>query len=148
MYKHILVATDGSDVGSKGVEHGLALARSLGAKVTLITVTEPYPLYAAGDLAIVPNETRMTQFEEGRHEVAEGILTTASRNAQALGVETDTLHIADAEPAEAIIETAKQRACDLIIMGSHGRRGIGRLVLGSKAWEVVAHGHVPVLVVR
>jgi nucleotide-binding universal stress UspA family protein len=60
----------------------------------------------------------------------------------------ETVHVADAQPAEAIIDVAKSRNCDLIAMGSHGRRGVGRLVLGSKTWEVVAHSEVPVLVVR
>ncbi|MEW9856460.1 universal stress protein [Novosphingobium sp. M1R2S20] len=148
MYKHVLVATDGSDVGQKGVDHGVDLARQLGAQVTVLTVTEPYPLYAGDAFGMVPSDTMMTNHGAAQDETANAILAAARESAKAAGVQAELVHVADAQPAEAILHAAQSRNCDLIVMGSHGRRGVGRLLLGSKAWEVVAHGHVPVLVVR
>ncbi|MDX3911156.1 MAG: universal stress protein [Sphingobium sp.] len=148
MYKHILIATDGSDVGQKGVDHGIALARDLRARVTLITVTEPYPVYAGGEFGFVPSDALMGDYMSGQKEAATAMLSAAEKAAASAGLEVSTIHVAEAQPAEAIIEAAQSHGCDLVVMGSHGRRGIGRLALGSKTWEVVAHSHVPVLVVR
>lgn len=149
MYKHILIATDGSDVGEKGVEHGLALAKSLGARVTIITVTEPFPVSVSGEeFAYVPSNEMLESYESGQQERANARLAAVKSSADQAGVAVETMHVADAQPAEAILAAAKARNCDLITMGSHGRRGLGRLMLGSKTYEVVSHGHIPVLVVR
>lgn len=149
MYKHILIATDGSDVGQTGIDHGLSLARDLGARVTILTVTEPYPAYGGGgEFGYVPSGTMITDYISAQQETATAILAAAAQAAQKAGVKAETVHVAEGQPGEAILETARSRGCDLIVMGSHGRRGLGRLVLGSKTWEVVSHGHVPVLVVR
>jgi len=148
MYKHILIAADGSEVGRKGLEHGLSLAGSLKARVTIVTVTEPYPIYAGGDFGTAPNGAMIANYSSGQDETANTILAAAEQAAKHANVKVETVHVADAQPGEAIIEAAKSHNCDLIVMGSHGRRGIGRLVLGSKTWEVVAHGQLPVLVVR
>ena len=147
MYKHILIATDGSDVGEKGVEHGLALAKALGAQATIITVTEPFPI-AGGEFAYVPSDALMESYETSQQGTAIARLAAGKAAADEAGVSVETLHVVDAQPAEAILAAAKARGCDLIAMGSHGRRGLGRLVLGSKTHEVVSHGHIPVLVVR
>jgi nucleotide-binding universal stress UspA family protein len=148
VYKHILVATDGSDVGERGFEQGLALAKALGGRVTVLTVTEPFPIYAGGDLGFPSSATMIATYGSDQSEAAEALLARARQSAEREGVDVETVHVADAQPAEAIIDVAKSRNCDLIAMGSHGRRGVGRLVLGSKTWEVVAHSEVPVLVVR
>ena len=149
MYNHILISTDGSEVGQKGVDHGLSLAKALGAKVTIITVTERFPVYAGGvgfDYAM--GDTTMADYAAGQKEAANAVLATAKQSADRLGVSAETLHVSDAQPAEAIIEATKARNCSLITMASHGRRGLGRLVLGSKTSEVLANSPVPVLVVR
>ncbi len=149
MYKHILIATDGSDLGQKGVEHGLALAKALGVEVTIVTVTERFPVYSSGagyDLAW--SDRALSEYSESQKASAEAILTHAKRSADELGVTAATQHVPDAEVGEAIISTAQQRDCGLIVMASHGRRGLGRLMLGSKASEVLAHTEIPVLVVR
>ena len=146
MYKHILISTDGSDVAQKGVDHGLGLAKALGARVTLITVTESFPIYASAGAGWV--STEMANYDEIQKEHAERILANAKQAADGLGVVAETLYVANASPAEAIVETAKSRGCDVIAMASHGRRGIGRLLLGSQTSEVVSHAPVPVLVVR
>ncbi|MBV1692109.1 universal stress protein [Novosphingobium sp. G106] len=147
MYKHLLIATDDSDVGEKGVEHGLSLAKALGARATIITVTEPFPI-TGGEFALVPGEALLGSYEASQRERATATLTAVKASADRVGIAVETLHVADAQPAEAILATAKSLNCDLIIMGSHGRRGLGRLILGSKTYEVVSHGHIPVLVVR
>lgn len=149
MYKHILISTDGSDVAQKGVDHGLSLAKSLGAKVTIVTVTERYPIQAGAISAgWVPGPREVADYDASQKEWAEKVLARMKAAADKLGVEADTLHVPDSLPAEAIIETTKSRDCSLIAMSSHGRRGLGRLLLGSQTSEVLAHSPVPVLVVR
>lgn len=149
MYNRILISTDGSEIAQKGVDHGLALAKTLGAEVTIITVTERFPVYTSGvgyDLAW--SGVALAEYAEGQTKAADSILAAAQQSAQRLGVTADTLHVPEAEVAEAIIAAAQERNCDLIVMASHGRRGLGRLMLGSKASEVLAHTDIPVLVVR
>lgn len=147
MYQHILIATDGSEVAEKGVEHGIAIAKALGARATIITVTEPYPI-AGGEFAYVPSTTTIETYLSSQRESAEAFVAAAKTKADRAGVAAETLYVSDAPPAEAIVEAAKSLNCDLIVMGSHGRRGLGRLLLGSKTYEVVSHGQIPVLVVR
>lgn len=146
MYKHILISTDGSDVAQKGVDQGLALAKATGARVTLITVTEAFPIYATAGAGWV--STEMANYDDIQKEHAENILARTKEAADKLGVPNETLYVSNTPPAEAIIEAAKSRGCDLITMASHGRRGIGRLLLGSQTSEVLSHAPVPVLVVR
>ena len=149
MYQHILISTDGSDVATKGLDHGLQLAKTLGARVTIVTVTEPFPVYAAsaGTAWSTPIEID-AGYETDQKAIADGILKTAKAEADARGVEASVLHIPHAFPAEAIVDAAKAQGCSLICMASHGRRGLGRLLLGSQTAEVLAHSPVPVLVVR
>lgn len=149
MYKHILISTDGSDVAQKGVDHGLSLAKSLGARVTIVTVTEPFPFHAsAAGAGWVPGPTDIAGYEEGQKRFADRVTAAVKEAAGKLGLEASTLHVPDARPAEAIIDAAKSEGCSLIVMASHGRRGLGRLLLGSQTAEVLAHSPVPVLVVR
>lgn len=149
MYKHILISTDGSEVAQKGVDHGLSLAKSLGAKVTVVTVTERFPFEAgAAGAGWVPTPSDISGYEESQKELAAGILAKVQQAAGKLGVTAEVLHVPDARPAEAIVEVAKSEGCSLIVMASHGRRGLGRLLLGSQTSEVLAHSPVPVLVVR
>lgn len=149
MYKHILISTDGSEVSQKGVDHGLSLAKGLGAKVTIVTVTERFPIYAgAAGAGWVPGPNEMAEYDAAQKAAADKVLADAKAAADRLGVEAETVHVPEAQPAEAILATAKDRGCSLIAMSSHGRRGLGRLLLGSQTSEVLAHSPVPVLVVR
>ncbi|MEO9341031.1 universal stress protein [Mesorhizobium sp. SB112] len=149
MYTHILISTDGSDVAQRGVDHGLSLAKSLMAKVTVITVSEPFPFHAsAAGAGWVPLPEDIPGYDEGQKKAADRLLATVREAAAKIGVSVDVLHVPDARPAEAIVETAKTEGCSLIVMASHGRRGLGRLLLGSQTAEVLAHSPVPVLVVR
>jgi nucleotide-binding universal stress UspA family protein len=145
MFKHILIATDGSDIAAKAVMNGLALAKSLGARVVILTATEPFLGVAKADLNTI--DFSIEEYEKAAKATAAGILDKIRQDALTQGVECETLHV-NGFPAEAIIETAKAKACDLIVMGSHGRRGIARLLLGSQATKVVTLSSVPVLVCR
>jgi nucleotide-binding universal stress UspA family protein len=150
MYKQILISTDGSDIAQKGMNHGLALAKSVGAKVTIVTVTEPFPIYAgaAASAGWAPPPMETAEYEARQKDAADKTLADAKAAAERLGVDAETVHIPQAHPAEAIIETASNRHCGLIVMASHGRRGIRRLLLGSQTSEVLSNSPVPVLVVR
>ncbi|WP_091740669.1 universal stress protein [Phenylobacterium immobile] len=145
MYQHILISTDGSEVAQKGVDHGLTIAKALGAQVTIVTATESLPAYGfdAGFDAMT-----YADYGADQKEAAEKVLASAKEAADRLGVPVETVLLEDAVPAEAIIDTAKARNCSLIAMASHGRRGLGRLLLGSVTSEVLARSPVPVLVVR
>lgn len=145
MYRHILIATDGSDLSGRAVRQGLGLSQALQAQATVITVTEPWDAVIIGEAAIV---FPPAEYEKTSAANAAGILAQARGMAAEIGVTCKTLHVTDHRAAEGIIETAEAKHCDLIVMGSHGRRGISRLVLGSQANEVVSHSTVPVLVCR
>ena len=146
MYQHILISTDGSETAQKGLDHGLTLAKGLGAKVTILTVTERLPAYAGIEGGV--SASVYDDYAAGQKEAAGKVLAAAKAAASRLGVEAETVCLENALPAEAIVETANARNCSLIAMSSHGRRGLGRLVLGSVTSEVLAHSPVPVLVVH
>ena len=149
MYKHILVPTDGSALAAEGVHQGIALAKALGAKVTAVTVSEPF----VGNL--LPGEPepewRMTNAEvrKASETAMKRILDAVLAEAQTAGVACESVPVFDRFPAaEAILDTARAHRCDLIVMASHGRRGIKRVLLGSQALEVLTRATTPVLVVR
>ncbi|HEY4169031.1 MAG TPA: universal stress protein [Reyranella sp.] len=146
MYKHILISTDGSEVAQKGVDHGLSLAKALGARVTVVTVTERYPLYASPEW--IPGPDEIEAYDTRQREGATQVLADVKAAADRLGVAAEIIHVPDAQPAEAIIATAKEHDCSLIVMASHGRRGLRRLLLGSQTSEVLVGSPVPVLVIR
>src|SRR5215471_15897463 len=146
MYANILLSTDGSDVAKEGVKHGIALAKALNAKVTVITVTESPVDYGSGHAGWIPPQEMVDSFDSARKERAGKILDEARAMAEQIGISAELLHVPNAHPAIAIIETAKSRGCDLIVMASHGRRGLRKLFLGSQTSEVLADGSVPVLV--
>jgi nucleotide-binding universal stress UspA family protein len=149
MYSHILIPTDGSALAAGGVHHGISLAKALGAKVTAVAVSEPFiGMLLPGE----PEPTfRMTNAEvrQAAEKAAKKLLAAVSDEARSQSVACDVVHVHDRFPAaEAILDTANERGCDLIVMASHGRRGIQRALLGSQAFEVVTRAKVPVLIVR
>jgi nucleotide-binding universal stress UspA family protein len=148
MYEHILIATDGSESGTKALEHGLSLAKCDGARVTVVTVTEPWSPFDMAREARERKPDPVGQFEAVAAAVAKHVLEDAAQKAEALGVLCDFVHVTDRHPADGIISTANQRGCDLIVTGSRGRRGMSRLLLGSQAYEVLTHCRVPALIVR
>jgi nucleotide-binding universal stress UspA family protein len=150
MYVNILLSTDGSEVAKTGIKHGVALAKALNAKVTAITVTEPLPVdYGSGHASgWIPSKEEFDRYDAACNERAEEVLDEVRVAAEQIGISAELLHVPNAHPATAIIETAKSRGCDLIVMASHGRRGLRKLWLGSQTSEVMADGSVPVLVVH
>jgi nucleotide-binding universal stress UspA family protein len=149
VYTHILISTDGSELAQHGVDHGLSLAKALGSKVTIVTATEPFPPATAGAMGgWVPAPVDYEGYGAGQQELAEKILSAAKAAAEKMGIEADTVHVPDTWPAVAIVDTAQQRNCNLIVMASHGRRGLAKVLLGSQTSEVLVTATVPVLVVR
>ena len=148
MYANLLLSTDGSDVARKGVEHGIALAKALNAKVTVVTVTEAMPVdLGTGHAGWTPPQEMFDSFEAACKARAGEILDEVRAMAERIGISAELLHVPNAHPATAIIDTAKSRGCELIVMASHGRRGLRKLFLGSQTSEVLLNGSVPVLVV-
>ena len=145
MYKNILIPTDGSDLATKAVEQGVLFAKEIGAKITAMTVTEPFHL-----LSVVPSQLEYTPIEYKRHAeaYAEKVLGVVSAAAKLAGVGCETLHVEHEHVYQAIIDAAGSRRCDLILMASHGRRGVSAVVLGSETVKVLTHSKIPVLVYR
>ncbi|KQZ92778.1 universal stress protein UspA [Mesorhizobium sp. Root157] len=146
MYSHILIATDGSELAQKGVDHGLSLAKALGSKVTVITATDPFPIIYGRKWQPGPQEAK--RFEDENREAANQIFSKVKADAEKMGIPMETLHIPNTAAADAILETATDHGCNLIVMSSHGRSGIAKMLLGSQASKVVASSSLPVLVVR
>ena len=146
MYKHILVPTDGSALSLKAAKAAGKLARELNAKVTTLVVTPPYTPANGGESAVYYTAAFTKKaFDAGMKEHAEQALEQARK---ALGVEAEGVAVEDRTPWEAIIKNARARKCDLIVMASHGRRGIASLLLGSETTKVLTHSKTPVLVCR
>jgi len=148
MYKHILIATDGSELATKGVEHGMALAKPLGAKVTVLTVTEPLKTAVARAAIAGGVDDPLGQYDQQIDQEMKERYKSIEQRASHYGVTVDLQHEIDQFPAEAITRVAKLEGCDLIVMSSHGRRGIQKVLLGSQTSEVLVNTTVPVLVVR
>jgi nucleotide-binding universal stress UspA family protein len=149
LYNHILITTDGSDLAQRGVDQGLSLAKALGSKVTVVIATERFPIQGATTSSgWVGSPVDYERYDEGQKRLAGEILSAVKAEAGKLGVDANTVHVANAHPATAILEAAASYDCDLIVMASHGRRGISRMFMGSQTAEVLAHSHRPVLVVR
>ena len=145
MFKHILIPTDGSDLSRKAILYGVQLAKEFGAKVTGLTVTEPYQ--AAGmDAVFVPVD--LGDYEEQSRVLSEKAIEQVKMAAQAAGVSCETIREVHDQPYRAIIDAALALGCDLIVMASHGRRGISALLLGSETAKVLTHSTIPVLVYR
>jgi nucleotide-binding universal stress UspA family protein len=145
MFKNVLIATDGSDLANKAVDEGILFAKEIGAKITAVTITEPFNVFA-----LAPSELGYTPIEYKKHAeaYADKLLRTVSAAAKSAGVVCETLHVEHAQVYQAIIDAAEARRCDLIVMASHGRRGVSAVVLGSETVKVLTHSKIPVLVYR
>lgn len=149
MFKSLLIATDGSELGDKAVATGIDLAKTYGASVTIITATDPVATgIGSGGFGTLDAGPIITRLEEAYTQEATKTLSAAKAMADAAGIAVKTLHAARSRPADAILEAAKSEGADTIIMGSHGRRGLKRLLLGSQASEVLSHAEIPVLIVK
>jgi nucleotide-binding universal stress UspA family protein len=148
MYQRILIATDGSELASKAVAHGVALAKNLKAPVCIVTVTQMWSAFELSRETRLGNQNPITQFEQMAIASANNVLENAAQVAKSQGVTCEVVHVPDQHPADGIIATAIEKGCDLIVMASHGRRGINRILLGSQANEVLTRSKVPALIVR
>jgi nucleotide-binding universal stress UspA family protein len=145
MFKHILIPTDGSDLSRKAILYGVQLAKEAGAKVTGLTVAEPYRV-ATMDTVLIPIDEG--DYEEQSRRLSERAMGQVKMAAQAAGVSCETIREIHDQPYRAIIDAAHALGCDLIVMASHGRRGISALLLGSETVKVLTHSTIPVLVYR
>jgi nucleotide-binding universal stress UspA family protein len=144
MYKRILIPTDGSSITGKAIEAAIGLARPLGAQIEALCVIEAYPYGFVSEIEpMPPADYRATQ-----QRVADRHLLEVAQACEAAGLACSVHTVEAAHPYEAIIGHAVQRGCDLIVMASHGRRGVRALLLGSETQKVLTHTAVPVLVVR
>jgi len=148
MYKKILIATDGSEPSAKAVTHGVELAKATGAAVAFVNVTEIWSALEVARAAEAGINDPIEQYEKLADQAAENTLAAAAKVAKDAGVTAETLHVRDQAAAEGIVTAAKDNNCDLIVTGTHGRRGVNRMILGSQAIKVLHHSELPVLVVR
>jgi len=145
MYKNILIPTDGSELSEMAALHAVDLAKHFGSKITVVTVTAPWATIAIGEIAVALPQA---EYEERSSANAKAFMEFVTAKADAAGVKYDTIHAREANPYQAIVNTAAKHGCDLIVMGSHGRRGIEGFLLGSETVDVLTHSKVPVLVYR
>jgi nucleotide-binding universal stress UspA family protein len=145
MYKHILIPTDGSEMSARAIAHGMELAKRLNAKVTGIAVMAPWQDVA---FSIPMFDIDQRQYERNAEAYAASALLAISNAAKAADVSASVVQIKQSQPWTAIIDTARQMHCDLILMASHGRSGIGALIIGSETQKVLMHSTTPVLVYR
>jgi nucleotide-binding universal stress UspA family protein len=149
MYKHILVPTDGSPLSLKAVRTATELARTMKAKVTALHVMPPFRPPMAEEAAVAyTNVYSEAEFRKATEKAAAKVLAKAESEFASRKVSCDTTAVTGATAWESIIATAKGRKCDLIVMASHGRKGLAGLLLGSETTKVLTHSTTPVLVCR
>ena len=147
MYTRILVATDGSSLSKKAVASAIELAATCGAELLALKVVPRYPqAYFEGSIPLSAEE--ISRVETQWTESAQALLKTVEKSAKSKGVVTKSLTVKSDVVSDAIIAAAKKQKADLIVMASHGRKGIKRLLLGSETQQVLTHSHIPVLVLR
>jgi nucleotide-binding universal stress UspA family protein len=147
MYQRILVATDGSTLSKKAVTSAIDLAALANAELIALKVIPRYPQsYFEGGLALQAAE--VSRVEKQWAEEGQAVVDAVKDAALAKGVVATALTVKSDFVSDAVIAAAKKHKCDLIVMASHGRRGIKRLLLGSETQQVLTHSHVPVLVLR
>ncbi len=144
MYTHILVPTDGSELSKMALRAGVELAKALGAQVTVVTITTPF--HALGSEAMLSVDPE--QYEKHISALTGQYLDAAKKIAAAASVPCNLVHAEHEHPYQAIIDTAQNRGCDVILMASHGRHGMSAIVLGSETLKVLIHSSIPVIVYR
>lgn len=148
MYQHIMLPNDGSELSQQAVKHGIALAKVTGAKITVITVIVPYHTGITSPVTTeIVHEVEHGRNEEAKKRVAK-LHADVAMLAKSDGVQCESVIAMGGNPYEEIIAKAKKLKCDLIVMASHGRRGLDALLIGSETAKVLTHSKIPVLVVR
>jgi nucleotide-binding universal stress UspA family protein len=145
MYKRILIPTDGTEASQRAILAGVDFAREVGADVVGLTATPEFHVLSTDSTML---EDTPEQFAAGSDMQARRILADVENAARDAGVACRTEHVVDDDPYIAVIETARRLGCDLIVMASHGRRGLKGLLLGSETQKVLVHSAIPVLVHR
>jgi nucleotide-binding universal stress UspA family protein len=150
MYRNILLPIDGSELSLRGARRGIELARALNAKVTAVMVTTPWAVQFAREVAVVVPGAVVPQdeYDLRTEQAACNCLRVVTDEAGSANVPSKALHVRHRDPDVAIVETARSEGCDLIVMSSHGRRGISELLIGSETRRVLTHSEIPVLVYR
>lgn len=143
MYRHLLVSTDGSRQSLPALRAAVRLARALGARLTALHVLAPY--IPAGEAAFVQGLPGFRRAAQARGREALAAFNAEARKA---GVAAEAISVVGGEPWKTLLQVARQRRCDLIVMASHGRGGLASLLLGSETQKVLTHSKIPVLVVR
>jgi nucleotide-binding universal stress UspA family protein len=146
MFERVLICTDGAALSKKAVDSGITLAAKLNAHVVAYMAVPRYPhLYFEGAVVLTPAETK--RIEKEWSDQAQSVVDAVQKKAHEKSVKASAV-IGHGEVAESIISAAKKHKCDLIVMASHGRKGISRVLLGSETLDVLTHSHIPVLVLR
>lgn len=147
MYTRILVATDGSPLSRKAVKEAIALAASLEAALVVLNVVPRYPMsYFEGGAAISAQD--VGRIEKEWADKGQAVVDAACKSAEAAGVKAKAVLARSDLVAAAILAAAKKNKCGLIVMASHGRKGLSRILLGSETQQVLTHSSIPVLVLR
>ena len=144
MYKRILVPTDGSEITTRSIAAGVGLAKALGAEIDTICVKEPFPYGAVAEMQPTPPQ----EFFDAQERIATRHVGAVAQACAKADVPCEALTVEALHPWEAIIDHAKRTECDLLVMASHGRRGVSALLLGSETQKVLTHTKIPVLIVR
>ena len=144
MYQRILIPTDGSEITAKAVQAAIAMAKLCGASLTTICVKEPFPYSAISEMQPVPPQ----EFYDAQERIAASRVKAVVDTALAAGVACSGFTVEALHPWEAILDHAKQQNCDLVVMASHGRRGMAALLIGSETSRVLTHSPLPVLVIK
>jgi nucleotide-binding universal stress UspA family protein len=148
MFKHILLPTDGSKLSDRAVNRGIEFAEAIGARVTAVHVIPEFRMMADESFVLPTSAELKRRYDTEAKARAQKMLDKIGERAKAAGVKYEGVCMTGDVPYEHIIETAKKKKCDIIMMASHGRRGISGLLLGSEAAKVLTHSKIPVLVVR
>jgi nucleotide-binding universal stress UspA family protein len=148
MFRHILIPTDGSKLAAKGARAGVKLAKALGARVTGVYVIPPYLPTMYGELGIPAQAHAQRNYRKNSEKAARQALAAVEIEAQTEGVACATTFVSDPQPWGGILRAAHARKCDAIAMSSHGRGGLGGLLLGSETQRVLSRSKIPVLVIR
>jgi nucleotide-binding universal stress UspA family protein len=144
MFKRILVPTDGSEITAKAITTAVDLAKAGGGQLFVVSVKEPFPYSAISEMQPVPPQ----EFYDAQERIAAGRVKSVVDAAKAAGVACGGHTVEALHPWEAILDHAKAQQCDLIVMASHGRRGVAALLLGSETQRVLIHSALPVLIVK
>ena len=145
MFKHILIPTDGSELSNLAIANGVAFAKEINAKITGLTVTLPFHNFSVDAMQV---SSSADDYDTNVKELAERNLRVLSDAASKAGVPCEVIHRVNEHPYAEIVKTAQDFGCDVIFQASHGRRGIGAMVIGSETNKVLTHTKIPVLVFR